>query len=161
MSIFKQILLGVLLSVSSTFLYSGCNDDPCGDEACTNGQCIDETCVCDSLFEGVSCTQLERNKYIGTWRNGSICSSGSEVYSMEILAGTGQGDISFSTIGPNKLSVFAIVDGAKLTIPDQAYGLNVISGQGGIDVVNQAITLDLEVDYGSGNFVNCVSALEK
>jgi len=142
-------------------MLSGCQQDVCDETPCINGACLDEICQCDSLFEGEDCSFFEREKFLGEWSNGLICGSGSQVYAVEVTVGTGEAEVAFSLAGPDQLPVSGIVTGNSIEIPAQAYGLNVIRGEGGIDDQNRTITLDLEIDYGSGNFVNCISAMER
>ena len=106
------------------------------------------------------CDILETTKFVGDWTVGDICAT-SEVYDANIAEAATPGQIRFDQLGPDRLPVFATIDGNLLSIYDQAYGLAVIGGSGGIDTVNQVITLDYRVDYGQGNIVNCLTSLEK
>ncbi len=145
----------------SVFSFIGCEEEPCEDFiSCVNGNCLEGECVCDSLYEGRVCDVLETTKFVGAWTVGDICAT-SEVYDANIAEATTAGRIRFDQLGPDRLPVFATVEGNLLSIEDQAYGLAVIGGFGGIDTVNQVITLDYSVDYGQGNIVNCLTSLEK
>ena len=140
---------------------SSCDNDPCQTIVpCVNGECREGECVCDSLYEGLGCDVLETAKFTGTWTVGDICDNAA-VYDASITEASTAGQIRFDQLGPDRLPVFAIVDGHLLTISDQAYGQAVIGGSGGIDTVNQIITLDYQVDYGQGITVNCLTSLEK
>lgn len=150
-----------ILCAAILIMATGCNVNPCTDVECNNGECLEGACVCDSFYEGTNCDVLETAKFLGDWTVGDICSSGSDVFDASITEATAQGRIRFSTFGPDRLPVFADIEGETVTIYDQAYGLAVIGGEGGIDVENQVITLDYNVDYGQGNSVNCLTSIEK
>lgn len=157
-SIFRSFLGIPLVCLISL---SGCQQDSCDEIPCINGSCLDEVCQCDSLYEGEDCSIYEREKFLGEWTNGLICGAGSQVYPVEITQEIGEAEVSFSSAGPDQLPISGIVTGRSLDIPDQTYGLNVIRGEGGIDELNQTITLNLVIDYGSGNLVNCISGMER
>ncbi len=157
----KNWSIWALLALLVLFAATGCNKGLCEDYVCQNGLCLEGTCVCDSFFEGPSCDVLETSKFLGDWTVGDICNNGSDVYDASISAAAAQGRIRIDAFGPDRLPVFAEVRGDTVNIYDQAYGLAIISGAGGIDTVNQAITLDYNVDFGQGNSVNCLTSLGK
>lgn len=150
-----------ILLIGMVLLLGGCQEKPCSEFACDNGTCMEGECICDDFYEGDACNILETQKFIGDWSLGDICSNGPAVYDMSITAADQEGRIRFSVLGPDRLPVFAEVNDTLLNIYEQAYGLAVISGAGGIDTINQVITLDYDVDYGQGNSVNCLTSLEK
>ena len=151
----------ICLSAILFLALMGCQEDPCTIDDCGFGECLEGECVCDSLYEGDRCDRLERDKFLGIWTTGDICSSGSEVYGLEILNANSEAWVRFSQLGPDRLSVLAQVEGERLEIFEQAYGLATVTGSGGLDTANQQITLDYTVDYGSGNIVSCLTSLEK
>ena len=161
MRIHKLLGWNLIALFTLLVLASSCGNDPCQTIVpCVNGECREGECACDSLWEGLGCDVLETTKFVGSWTVGDICNN-AEVYDASISEASTSGQIRFDQLGPDRLPVFAIVDGHLLAISEQAYGQAVIGGSGGIDTVNQIITLDYEVDYGQGITVNCLTSLEK
>ncbi len=68
MKLWKHTLVSAIafLGVSSTVLYTSCNDDSCKKLNCRNGgTCADDLCKCPSGYEGTQCEFKIADRYIG------------------------------------------------------------------------------------------------
>ncbi len=70
MKLWKHTLVSAIafLGVSSTVLYTSCNDDSCKKLNCRNGgTCADNLCKCPSGYEGTQCENKIADRYIGVY----------------------------------------------------------------------------------------------
>ncbi|HLO69463.1 MAG TPA: calcium-binding EGF-like domain-containing protein [Flavipsychrobacter sp.] len=70
MKLWKHTLVSAIafLGVSSTILYTSCNDDSCKKLNCRNGgTCADDLCKCPSGYEGSQCENKIADRYIGVY----------------------------------------------------------------------------------------------
>ena len=68
MKLWKHTLISAVafLGISSTVLYTSCNDDSCLKLNCRNGgTCADNLCKCPSGYEGTQCENKIADRYIG------------------------------------------------------------------------------------------------
>lgn len=72
----KSTLLAVLafFAISSTVLFSSCEQDPCVDLNCQNGgSCSDGFCQCPEGYEGAECEIKTASKFVGKYSGSLRC----------------------------------------------------------------------------------------
>lgn len=70
MKLWKHTLISAIafFGVSSTVLYTSCNDDACLKLKCRNGgTCADEYCKCPTGYEGTQCENKVADRYLGKY----------------------------------------------------------------------------------------------
>lgn len=89
MKFWKPILLTsvFLLAITSTFVFTACEQDKCNGVTCNNGgSCNEGICKCPTGFEDPTCSTLTRTRYIGYYPGYSSCNNGAEIIDTVFIA---------------------------------------------------------------------------
>ncbi len=139
-------------------LLAGCKQDPCAATTCVNGACNDGDCLCLNGYDGPTCSNLSRSRFLGAWTVGDLCGASASVYDCNISAGGAVETIVFDNIGDRGYAVNGFVQGVALDIPLQAYGVWTIQGSGLLDTAAQQLSLDYSIDFGGGSGATCLAS---
>jgi len=76
MNIWKTSLITAFafIGITTTVLYSSCEQDPCLDLKCKNGgACVEGLCRCKTGFEGAECEIKAADKFLGLYIGERTC----------------------------------------------------------------------------------------
>ena len=133
--------------------------DKCRNLDCQNGgECVDGRCECPDGYQGETCQQQERDKFIADFEGQEMCLYTNNPPLVSIASGTEVTEITITGLYRYTTAVRAIVDDATFIIPHQDFGASTIHGSGSLSsttlTINYAIT-------GNGNYDECEVVAEK
>ncbi|HXS35651.1 MAG TPA: calcium-binding EGF-like domain-containing protein [Flavipsychrobacter sp.] len=79
MKFWKETLLTTLvfLGISTSVLYTACEQDPCTNLNCSNGgTCLNGLCKCPTGYEGTECQINAADKFTGSYIGSVSCNAG-------------------------------------------------------------------------------------
>lgn len=144
-NIFSGFRLPILILVIGAATLLGCNPDPCEEVVCQNGACLEGSCACDLGYEGEECQTESRRKFLGIWEVGDICRTTAFVYAATIGEGTAADALVIDNLNDQNISVSAMVTNSEIVLPEQTFGLAVLSGTGGIDTLAGVISIEYRI----------------
>ncbi|MCB0761987.1 MAG: hypothetical protein KDC12_10735 [Flavobacteriales bacterium] len=105
-----------------------CSRLKCRNMDCGNGTCEKGECICDDGYEGASCQDLSRDKYLGIYTGTEECSvQGTSTVSVVVDEGYNDLSILFENLFNTNSEIQATMSGSSFTIPLQTnYAGNVI-----------------------------------
>lgn len=137
--------LPFIFCLAITFAFTGCKQEECEDVVCENGACIEGLCECEAGYEGEECQTQSRARLLGTWEVGDICRGTAFVYEAVIAEGGSANAITIENLNDQTFPVGGSVSGLSVVLPEQTYGLGILSGAGGIDTIARVISLEYRI----------------
>lgn len=116
----------VFIGISSTVLYTACEQDACTQLVCKNGgTCADGFCRCQTGYEGAECGTKTANRFIGQYYGATTCGLAPNVVDTATI---------FLQADPNLVCIVrtsnihdtlcGMANGNYITIPDRTLGNN-------------------------------------
>lgn len=137
---FPSTLLRLL--IVPAFLLTACLN-PCKNVECQNGgECNNGACECPDAYEGNDCSELARDRFIGTWNMSQSCNSGYEEYEVVMREGGALHEVLLRNVYGLNREILATVAGSNLTVHEQTFDFVTVSGTGSHN--GQSITLNLQ-----------------
>ena len=134
--------------------------DNCRNLDCLNGgECVDGRCECAEGYQGETCQQQERDKFLADFEATETCLFTNNPPPLQISAGDDISEINISGLYRYYSgTVTAVVNDAIFDIPAQDFGGSVISGSG--ELSSTTLTINYVI-RGSGNYDECQVVAEK
>lgn len=129
----------LLLTAGMVINMHGCEDQVECNIPCIYGTCNGSNCVCNTGYDGDSCSELTTQKFIGEWDAVDSCQTNIYTYSATIAASASVlNQIKITNLGRfgSSFTVTADVLRTTITIPDQHVQGIKLSGSGSIEVVD-------------------------
>lgn len=169
MKLISRIALtaAVVVSAFGTITYTSCNKDECKDVVCSNGGTCNSdngSCTCATGWEGTTCTERTRDKFLGTWSGADVC--GTDTYTITLVISNSSNDIQALINNPggfgNNITITGSVSGTnQLTFTDaNVGGGRTLTGTMTLTTSN-ALKFDYTVDALVGDDVSCTGNYSK
>ncbi len=108
----------VVFSAFGAMTYTSCNPDECKDVVCANGGTCNDTdgsCACATGWEGTTCTERTRDKFLGTWSGADVCDT--STYTINLTINNSSNDVQALISNPGGF-------GNNITITGNVSGTN-------------------------------------
>jgi hypothetical protein len=123
---FKMFTVAALMAFATiSVVFTSCNPDACKDVVCNNGGvCNDGSCTCEAGYEGLTCDDLSKTKFIKSWSAVDVetPSNNQSIYTCIIADGTTLNNVVISSSFADAFftnNINATISGNTISIASQ------------------------------------------
>ncbi|MCF8239054.1 MAG: hypothetical protein K9I85_12910 [Saprospiraceae bacterium] len=147
----NAVLFTRLIVLTSLLLTTSCEGDKCAKVECgTNGVCMEGNCLCNDGYEGESCKDEVRAKFIDYWHAEDYGCNGlnGAILNFRIEPGTSINDVNIYFQSGSEVLVYGTCVGNIIYIPFQNYSTTTIVGSMTLldtDILFQEVTINNQI----------------